>query len=56
MTSTATARATVELGFDGPSAGNPFLDVTLRAVFTSGDQDQMNPFACESSGEGFADA
>jgi len=38
MTSTATLWATFELSFDGPSAGNPFDDVTLGATFTQGER------------------
>lgn len=34
MTGTASLWATFELDFEGPSSGNPFQDVTLRATFT----------------------
>ncbi len=38
MTSTATLWATFELSFEGLSAGNPFLDVRLDAVFSQGER------------------
>ena len=38
MTSTASLWATFELSFEGPSAGNPFQDVTLGAVFSQGER------------------
>ena len=38
MTSTVSLWATFELSFDGPSEGNPFLDVTLGAVFSQGER------------------
>jgi len=34
----ATLWATHELAFEGPAAGNPFLEVELRAVFRQGDR------------------
>jgi len=38
MTGTASLWATFELSFEGPSGGNPFRDVTLRATFTQGER------------------
>lgn len=38
MTSTASLWATYELSFAGPSEGNPFLDVSLSAVFSQGER------------------
>lgn len=38
MTSTASLWATYELSFDGPSGGNPFIDVALTAVFAQGER------------------
>ena len=45
MTSTASLWATYELSFAGPEGGNPFQDVTLKAVFAQGErQVRVNGF------------
>ena len=38
MPSTAALWATFELSFEGPTTGNPFVDVTLGATFTQGER------------------